>query len=73
MSFRTRDFKGLTRVVASLNGFINDTVDDGQSVEVEGHSCVGAVPDLLVFLIEMIEECRAVVLLPVRNIDEIEG
>ena len=56
-----------------MNGFVDDTVDDGQSVEVEGNSRVGAVPDLLVFLIEMIKECRAVVLKLVRNDDKIQG
>lgn len=62
----------LTRIVAGLNGFVNDTINDGQSVEVERHSCIGAVPDLLVLLIEMIEECRAVVLKQVRNSEEVQ-
>lgn len=73
MSFRTHDVNGLTRVVGGLDGFINDTVNDGQSIEVEGNSRVGAVPDLLVLLIEVIEKCRAVVLIPVRNDDKIQG
>jgi hypothetical protein len=50
-----------------LNGFVNDTVDDGQSVEVEGHSWNGTVSDLLVVLIEFIKECRAIVLEAVRE------
>jgi hypothetical protein len=45
-----------------LNSFVDDTVDDRQSVEVEGHSRNGTVSDQLVVLIEFIEECRAVVL-----------
>ena len=71
--FQIRNVEGLTRVVAGLNGFVNDTVNDGQSIEVEGNSRVGAVPDLLVLLIEVIEKCRAVVLIPVRNDDKIQG
>jgi hypothetical protein len=67
MSLRTHDVKGLTWVIARLNGFVDDTIDDGQSVEVERHSWNGAVPDLLVVLIEFIKECRAVVLESVRN------
>jgi hypothetical protein len=60
--FRTHDVQELTRIVGGLNCFVNDTVDDGQSVEVEGHSWKGAVADLLVVLVESIKECRAVVL-----------
>lgn len=36
--FQIRNVEGLTRVVAGLNGFVNDTVNDGQSIEVEGNS-----------------------------------
>ena len=50
-----------------MDGFVNDTVDDGQSVEVKGHSWNGAVPDLLVVLVKFVEERRAVVLESVRN------
>jgi hypothetical protein len=57
-----RDPKCLTRVIGGLNSFVNDTVDDRQSVEVESHAWNGAVSDQLVVLIELIEECRAVVL-----------
>ncbi len=56
------DVKGLTRVIGRLNSFINDAVNDCQSVEVEGHSWNGAVSDQLVVLIELVEERRAVVL-----------
>jgi hypothetical protein len=57
-----RDLKCLTRVIGGLNSFVNDTVDDRQSVEVESHAWNGAVSDQLVVLIELIEECRAVML-----------
>ena len=67
ISFRTHDIQGLTGVVGGLNRLVNDTVDDGQSVEVEGHSRNGAVADLLVVLIESIKECGAVVLNAVRK------
>ena len=71
--FRTHDVQGLTRVVGGLNCFVDDTVDDGQSVEVEGHPWKGSVADLLVVLIESIKERRAVVLKTVRNDNEIRG
>ena len=59
---QAHDVIRLTRVIGGLNSFINDTIDDGQGVEVESHSWNGAVSDQLVVLIELIEECRAVVL-----------
>jgi hypothetical protein len=64
--FRKKDVKELTGIVGRLNGFVNDTIDDGQSVKVESHSWNGAVADLLVVLIESIKECGAVVLKTVR-------
>jgi len=59
---RTHDVRELTWVIAGLNGFVNDSVTNAQSVEVEGNSWEGAVLDFLVVLIEQVKECRAVVL-----------
>ena len=60
--YRTKDVNELTGIIGRLNCLVNDTVDDGQSVEVESHSWNGAVADLLIVLIESVKESRAVVL-----------
>jgi hypothetical protein len=52
----------LTRVEVGLNSFVNYSITDTQSVEVEGYSWNSAVADLLVVLIEQIVEPGPVVL-----------
>lgn len=61
-TFATSRRQKLTGIIGRLDGFVDDTVDDSQSVEVQSHSWDGAVADLLIVLIESIKECRAVVL-----------
>lgn len=43
-------------VVRSLDAFVDDAVDYTQSVEVELDTLLGAVGDLLVFTVEVVEE-----------------
>lgn len=40
----------------SLDAFVDDTVDYTQSVEVKLDTLLGAVGDLLVFAVEVVEE-----------------
>jgi hypothetical protein len=39
-----------------LDGLVDDAVDDAQRVEVEVDALVGALGDLLVLLVEVVEE-----------------
>lgn len=48
------------RVILGLNSFINDTIDDTQGVEVELNAVLGAVGNLKVLFIEVIEELASV-------------
>lgn len=57
---------GKFRVVLGLNSFVDDTIDDTQSVEVELNAILGAVGNLKVLLIEVIEE------LPVLELSRME-
>lgn len=49
---------GELRIVRSLDGFIDDTIDNSEGVEVELNAIHGATGNLLVFFIEMVEELR---------------
>lgn len=51
---------GKFRVVLGLNSFIDDTIDDPQGVEVELNAILGAVRNLKVLFIEVIEELASV-------------
>lgn len=51
---------GKFRVVPGLNSFIDDTIDDSQGVEVELNAILGAVGNLKVLFIEVIEELASV-------------
>lgn len=51
---------GKFRVVLGLNPFIDDTIDDSQGVEVELNAILGAVGNLEVLFIEVIEELASV-------------
>lgn len=48
-------------VVWSLNRFVNDTVDYAEGIKVKRNALVGAILDLLVLHVEVVEESRSVV------------
>ena len=60
----------LTRVVGSLDGLIDDSVANAQSVEVESNAGNGSVANQLVVLVEVLVEGWAVVSENTRSVEE---
>ena len=63
-------FVKLTRVVGSLDGLIDNSVANAQSVEVESHSRDCSVTDQFVVLVEVLVESWAVVSENVRSVEK---
>ena len=69
-SFQPHGIIRRTRVVGSLNGLIDDSVANAQSVEVKSHSRNRSVADQFVVLVEVLVESRTVVSENVRSVKE---
>jgi hypothetical protein len=67
-SFQPHGIIRRTRVVGSLNGLIDDSVANAQSVEVESHSGDRSVADQFVVLVEVLVESWTIVSVSLKSV-----